>query len=613
MRFIKGVLACGLLQWSCMANVADAAVATIGPTQEIVYVNCTGDDTDRGRAFRDALENAHSNTIISLCNGTHRVSPRSDWSGVLIERPNGLTGLTVQGCQIVGCRSVVKFERTVYLGLAIGNGVSNLTLRGFTIEGSLTKDEAGSQRFRRMPDGSIDETSPCKPEIKLCFSAPGQEPNNPNTHGIAFRSGIRGNVLITQIELNDLAVGIDASSGSSSCKSDPIPVATNVTISNNRISQMHGVDAGSGYGIVTSCSENVLVIDNIVANTGRHAIYHGRSADNVGSGNVRIIRNTIVDHGRVYGKVVRWAINRAALVFARGGHGSIVNNTFIGGHAYSISVERDHTNPSAHAKNNAIIGNHFVDISDTRPKNIWIDVAKSDEVVVVWGNTNARRTGRVPSEFIQCDMTVYLSSPIPCKDDPVFWQAGVGTQWIEFVGNAKSSATSAGDLEAMFYLAVMQNNVLHRVIPVWGAHPGSSNSDHWNYTYSTTDWSAGLGFGGMAQMGGYIYVMQNSILHKVTPRTTTGAWEYVYSTTSWYPKFSSIATMGDGKVYVVQYNALHTVTPAGRNGAWPYVPWRDIGTADVMRAAGGIVYVLRNTAISKYYGLTIADVGDPVD
>ena len=150
------------------------------------------------------------------------------------------------------------------------------------------------------------------------------------------------------------------------------------------------------------------------------------------------------------------------------------------------------------------------------------------------------------------------------------------------------------EMDGMLY--VMQNSVLHRVTPNYGTHPNG-----WSYIYSTTIWSYGLGFQDMATMDEDVYVMQNKVLHRVTPSDTTGPWPYVHSTTPWHPSFRGIATMDDGYVYVNQNGVLHRVTPESSDGPWSYNPYLNLPSSDYLRAAFGRVYQrLFGSQISEY-------------
>jgi len=561
-----------------LAGVHYSAVAAdCSQTQVVVPTN--GTDIDRGNALRRILESSPGCQAIMLGAATFEVQP------VLHEPGAGndaiwitASDLTIQGS---GVNSIVRFSRPTYLGFVVRYGVHNLTISNIAIRGSLVPGE----EIRRMYAPGSD-TIPCDPtgDPNQCFT--GVTGSYPNTHGIANYGGITdvSNVMLVNLDLRDLAVGmnIGGADGTGACG---VATYNNVTIANNNIAQMYGRDSGSGYGIDSSCAENVLIIDNVISNTGRHAIYQSKSRPSGTSlADIRILRNTVIDHGDVNGTLAD--PNRSAIVVARSNNATVAGNTIIASHRPGISVESD---GALLAQNNAIIGNHFIDAVGDTP-NVWINTAGPS--VILWGNVlNSVPTGNGV-------LSIRWNVQSGTTDDPLFWTAGIGTQWIEFSGTANLDIAHAGELSADAKLVLMQNNALHQVTPVWGTHPGTSGTNSWSYSYSTTDWSYGAGFQAMALAGSAIYVIQNNTLHRVIPGAGGTLWPYIYSSTWWAPAFTGFGAIDDQNIHVLQNGVLHHVSPASNGTAWPY--FYAVVPGSALRTAGGVSYVRSGASVLEY-------------
>jgi hypothetical protein len=562
-------------------------------------VSTSGTDASRGQALRAAIEGSSGCEIIQIGNATYQIDGAYHKSGF----GNDGVWITASNLEIrgQGTGSTVKFGRATYIGFVIDSGVHHLTMKNFAIRGSLVPGDDARRRYQHdtddIPCDEVRDQVPCFTGITGAV---------PNVHGIGVYGGTTNvsHVLITQLDVQDVAVGINVGAEAGGLCA---PASFDrVTISGNFLKNMYGRDSGSGYGIVTACASHLLVIDNTLMNTGRHAIYHGKTVlSGSPADDVRIVHNSSIDHGHVNGTLAD--PNRVAIVAARSRNVSIVDNTIIGSHEPGISVESETLtvggSPVAfRAFNVSVIGNHFLDRAGA-PANIWINASDgstpSNENVVVWGNTqngtpiNCNSVGRVSVAMGHCD-------------NPAYWAAGVGTQWIGFVGAASPDTAGAGGLQNGSALYVMQNNALHRVQPAWGVHPGTVYANSWPYVHSSTDWSYGTGVQGMSVTAGSIYVMQYHVLHRVTPGTTTGAWPYVYSTTSWNPGYAGLTTLG-GVVYVVQNGVLHRVAPQTSNYPWPYT-YQVIAGAGAI-ASADVLYLRRGSAISRYDG-SLSALGD---
>lgn len=557
------------------AALAPATATACAPQ---VIVSADGTAEERGARLRTAIEaSCATSQEIVLGNAVYAVSAagaghenRND--GIWI---SNRTNLTIRGS---GHSSIIRFSRNTYIGLVVRSNVQNLTIRDLTIEGGLLP---GEETKRRYESGS--DTKPCSgapvPMPGGCFTE--GTGAYPNTHGIGSYTGATNvsNVFISNLQVRNLAVGISVGAetvGPQDTRFCAPNSYNNVTVVGNVVRNMYGRDSGSGYGIHGVCVENLLIVDNVIENTGRHAIYQGRTRT-IGEspGNVLIVRNTVSNHGDVNGTFADH--NRAAIAIARSVNTTAAGNVVIGSREAGISVESE---GSFHAANNAVIGNHFVDAT-AAAANIWMNAP--GQVATVWGNSfnGSPQCGRQQSD--QPCVKIQQGS----TQEPSYWS---GTQWIELVAAARPETGQAGQL-ADARLFVMQNNRLHTVSPVWGTSPGTSSADSWPYAYSTTDWSSGIGFQGMAASDGAIYVLQNSVLHRVTPGPSGTQWPYSYSTTAWAPEFKSVSPGADGSLFIVQNGALHQVTGMSSTSAWPFF-YSATPAAAAVRTAGGAIYVL---------------------
>jgi hypothetical protein len=564
----------------CLVVVALIATAPLSAAAdrcvpEIVTVRADGTDVERGEALRRAIETSPGCQVIRLASATYFIAssarPGGGRDGIWITADD----LTIEGA---GPQSLIQLARDTYIGLVVRPGVRNLIVRDLAIRGALLPSEAPRRRYKIGSD-----TLPCMPihNPEECFS--GAQGTLPPTHGIATYSGVWGveNVVITKVTLSDLAVGISVGAETDGICIDA--AYRNVTISRNSVHNIYGRDSGSGYGINATCAQHVLIMDNVISNTGRHAIYQGKTLTAGDAlSDVLIIRNTVVDHGHVASTYAD--PNRTAIAVARSRNVTVLANSVIASHEPGISIESEGI---FQAENNAVIGNHFIALAGATKPDIWLNTQAQS---VVWANTSN-------STPVRNEIGAKVKDDWGCRTAPPFWEAGIGTQWIEFAGSAAEQTARAGSLERAT-LYVMQNNVLHRVTPIWGTNPGTRALDSWPYVYSKTDWSYGQGFQGMAQADGVLFVMQHNILHRVTFNEATGEWRVSHSRTWWGPAFASISA-GGGFVHVVQNGELHRVRTTRMLPQDSQVLLGE-EPATASRQAAGIVYIRRGKVISEY-------------
>jgi hypothetical protein len=489
---------------------------TIGPNDPgalfSTAVPCTGNPSADGDALRTAVEGATDNTTVTLgpCLYQIRALLRDGYNtGILI---GGKTGVIIQGAG--AGETTVRFERPVYIGFEVRANSSILTIEQMTIAGSVNQSLCTEN-----PDLNHPEADP----PQWCYGDPAS--SRPNTHGISGPQASGDGFVFTNLEVKDLAVGIEVPAGSS-------------TVSNNYVHDIHGTYPGSGYAIANGAM-SIVIRDNVIVRAGRHSIYQGGTGLYGWGSNpnpVVIIGNTIVDHG--HGGEI-YSVQQSALTLARSDNVNVIDNTIVGGHAYGISVEYDAPPGTGRDCTRCLlIGNKFVNvgIGNGAPYDIWINAQSP-----AWTWLNVRDH----------------DSPPHVKDDTGQQQdvAGPGDFW----GGTQAISSMYHGGENGDYLYVMQNDVLHRVSPDYGINPEAGWRD---YRYSTTNW---LNFFGLTANDGKVYVWQNNTLHSVTPQWSNTFWPYTASG-GWFNP-GAIGSRGDGYLYVLQNFILHRVNPLD----WSYV------------------------------------------
>ena len=526
----------------CQPDLASTTLP-LEPTLSAPNSSCAGTPTSRGAALREAVESAEDGATITLGPCEYLVGDSlragfdhrdSLWynSGIRIE---GKQNLTIVGAGVG--RTVVRLERSVYMGFEIRSHTVGLTIRDLTIAGGI--------------EGSLcDET----PELP-CYTGPASP--TPRTHGIGSQDRTRGvrDLLLERLEIRDVAVGISVGGGQ--CW-EPF----HGTIRDNHIQDARGTYAGSGYGIQLGCANGVVVRDNTIIRAERHAIYQAWTG-HPNSYPVVIIGNTIIDHG--HGEV--WGEIMSALVVARSDNVAVIDNTLIGGHAYGISGEYD-PETGVDCTRCMIFGNKFV--NDGALYDIWIN---AHTPVWTWGNTRSLNgPARVRDDS---------GAETPVDSEGMFWE---GTQAV----SAMFDPALGTDL-----LYVMQNDVLHAVRPDYGVSP----AEGWReYRRSTSDW---LNFFGMTADDGNLYVWQNDVLYAITPAWSNGGWSQRNS--AGWSRPTAIASSRDGYLYMVQNGALHRVDPDGWSHAHGPPQWEGttalgLGDGSIYLVRGAEVYELADVA-----------------
>lgn len=250
---------------------------------------------------------ARNNSAIKLAAGTYHLRAQQPYQqGVLIEKKRGLiiTGAG-QG------KTTIKLAPDVDAGFLIGSDVEDLRIEHLHIEGTppLKTNTAG-----------IGSTSQC--------------------------TDVR-NVTLTNLKIDHVAVGIFVATGNGNVR--------DLKITNNRVSQTIGVEAGWGYGIHTRKVGNVLIAHNHIEHATRHSIYVRESP---ARSSLIVEDNFILNHD-LLGKNPRWYCAALNCPSSRATT-RIANNFFMNTNAVGIAVMT--TADDMSLVNNQIIGEHYIGI-----------------------------------------------------------------------------------------------------------------------------------------------------------------------------------------------------------------------------------------------------------
>lgn len=127
---------------------------------------------------------------------------------------------------------------------------------------------------------------------------------------------------------------------------------------NNKLQNILGTVAGSGYGIHMAKASQMVVAFNTIDNASRHSIYQGAGANC----NNLIIGNLILNHrSTVYDGSYRCAIS-----CARSSAVTIVNNKFVNGYDGALEIAHE-TVSSTDCSNILVVGNTFVGAKNPVP------------------------------------------------------------------------------------------------------------------------------------------------------------------------------------------------------------------------------------------------------
>ncbi len=250
---------------------------------------------------------ARNNSAIKLAAGTYHLrAQQPHQQGVLIEKKRGLI-ITGAGQD----KTTIKLAPDVDAGFLIGSDVEDLRIEHLHIEGTppLKTNTAG-----------IGSTSQC--------------------------TGVR-NVTLTNLKIDHVAVGIFVATGNGQVR--------DIQITNNRVSQTVGTEAGWGYGIHTRKVGNVLIAHNYIEHATRHSIYVRESPPR---SSLVVEDNFILNHD-LLGKNPRWY---CAALNCPSSHATtrIANNFFMNTNAVGIAVMT--TADDMSLVNNQIIGEHYIGI-----------------------------------------------------------------------------------------------------------------------------------------------------------------------------------------------------------------------------------------------------------
>jgi hypothetical protein len=335
----------------------------------------------------------------------------------------------------------------------------------------------------------------------------GNEQGAQNINGITVRS----------MDINSVAVGISFGGGGSDVR--------NVTICNNRISDIYGVFTDTGAGIKTSFVHGVKIEGNFIENATRHSIYQANEPLPEGSDPmIEIKNNFVLNHGmnNIYSEF------SSAICIARTRGVVVSNNIVMNSKSVSISVEfdeRDSAIPTPvqniHLINNQIVGGHT--------HGIWMNTGTEEIPNYELGNRIILYPG-VNKEKILLENHEYNGSPTiltpPNGNDN--WSRDNWTYTTYYNNNT--------------YLINNNSNILYKI-----------ESLSWNYSTSHSNWFDTEGLTSIEDM---LYIVQNGVLHEVNPTD----WSYRYSTTNWGG--TQYMSSANGYIHIVQNNILHRVNPS---------------------------------------------------
>lgn len=234
-----------------------------------------------------------------------------------------------ENLKIIGegeARTIIHLPEGMYIGFEIGSDINGLEISRLSIVG-----EVKSQQFTR------------------------------NTHAIGSVGGKSNqqNVVYRNLLIKNVAVGISIGSGiGEECTSN----CRNFKVLNNRLEDIYGEEAGSGYGIHNECAVESFIAGNTIINATRHSIYQARGYK------VSISNNILLNHGKPSAGLKSYY--RSALVVARSSEIKAFRNTIENSYDVGLSVERD--GPTKVEKVE-VTNNVFIKKQTRRP-DMWINI-----------------------------------------------------------------------------------------------------------------------------------------------------------------------------------------------------------------------------------------------
>ena len=451
-----------------------------------------------GQDLAALIRNARANTAFLLAPGTYKLKPQEPHlQAVLLENKSNVT--------ILGRdreKTRIELSPGVKFGFYIGSNLSNVTIQGLTISGTLPLKE--------------------------------------NTHAIGNYSGstkIKG-LRFTNLKIEKVAVGISIAAGENGSYSD-------VSVDRNVIGPTIGTDAGWGYGIHVENATNVRVSGNFIRECTRHSIYLARAAK---GSNVRIENNLILDHDP-RSQQPRWYC--AALVCSRSSDVIISGNLVVDPRTVAISVEPDEFKAWP-TKNISLFSNRVL---GARRVGLWLTTDGSCEVLAnkvtlyaappdpQWCRETStydyargketKSSFKAPQErWTKAEYTAMLGDQLYIMAGGVLDQAETKTWTFE---------TCPKKWEGVRGLVALENAVgkgKHRLYVVTDTGIDEVNPARWKIRDSKGDWK-GTRYATTA--GGYLHLLVDDVLHRVSPkspgsRSTKKPW----SGTKW------ICPLGDG-------------------------------------------------------------------
>ena len=429
-----------------------------------------------GQDLAALIRNARANTAFLLAPGTYKLKPQEPHlQAVLLENKSNIT--------ILGRdreKTRIELSPGVKFGFYIGSNLSNVTIQGLTISGTLPLKE--------------------------------------NTHAIGNYSGstkIKG-LRFTDLKIEKVAVGISIAAGENGSYSD-------VSVDRNVIGPTIGTDAGWGYGIHIENASNVRVSGNFIRECTRHSIYLARAAK---GSNVRIENNLILDHDPA-SKQPRWYC--AALVCSRSSDVIISGNLVVDPRTVAISVEPDEFKAWP-TKNISLFSNRVL---GARRVGLWLTTDGSCEVLAnkvtlyaappdpQWcletstydyaRGKETKSSFKAPQErWAKAEHTAMLGDQLYIMTGGILDQAETKTWTFE---------TCPKKWENVRGLVALENAVgkgKHRLYVVTDTGIDEVNPARWKIRDSKGDWK---GTRYVTTAGGYLHLLVDDVLHRVSPKS----------------------------------------------------------------------------------------------
>ena len=428
---------------------------------------------------------ARNNSAIKLAAGTYHLRAQKPYQqGVLIEKKRGLI-ISGAGQN----KTTIKLASDVDAGFLIGNDVEDLRIEHLHIEGTppLKTNTAG-----------IGSTSQC--------------------------TDVR-NVTLTNLKVDHVAVGIFVATSNGQVR--------DIKITNNRVSQTVGTEAGWGYGIHTRKVGNVLIAHNYIEHATRHSIYVRESPPR---SSLVVEDNFILNHD-LLGKNPRWY---CAALNCPSSHATtrIANNFFMNTNAVGIAVMT--TADDMSLVNNQIIGEHYIGIW---PVTGQTHTAVGNSILLHTKPANPKWSHKISS----FDWPNNKETTSRLETPNARWQQP------DFVCQLAGS------------LYIMKDGSLDRIDP-----------ESWQFQTSSTKWTDVKGMCSVKNVRGSgadrLYVVTASGLSEVDPQT----WEAKQQAGDW--SAARLVTATADRVHILKQGTLHSIdlktlkTSQGKQD-WSNVSW----------------------------------------